>query len=658
MRPEYFEDVDNGVVWQPDVYRLAAAVARHVGARRVIDVGCGRGRKLVALRPEFEILGVDYGANLDHCRAAHPDECWIEADLESAAPLPLSAAAAVGSVVVCADVLEHLVHPERLLDALRGVLESAACAVLTTPERVLTWGPEHTGPPPNAAHVQEWSLDEFRALVASRGLVVFYAGVTASDTTTWTKATALLVVSAEGSDPASRVGIADQVERALRRYDRERALGLELPEAASRPLLASAPNEPNARAATVSVVMRTRNRPELLVRAIRSVLSQSWTGWELVIVNDAGDVAIVEAAVRMVAGGDTRIRLIHRDESSGMEAATNAGVAAATGHYLTVLDDDDTWEPEFLEVCVQRLLTRPGPSVRGVVTRANRVTERLGPHGIDELERTPFTPNLQTVSLAQLTQRNLFPVNAFVYEREAQSVIGPYRDDLPVLGDWEFNLRFVRRFEIDVVPAALANVHVRPDVSTGAAANSSATQHQVYDAWLRNEWLRADLEAGRFGLGVLASLRALLVDHDEIRRHTEALQREREAVQRDGGRQRVEQAARWAAVHRTLLQAPIERLRRRRCGRVVVVGGGVVGELAAERLIAAGLMPVAVGDNDGAKHGEPRGALTVTSVDQALQVDADAVLVASVAHAAPLRRQVYRRLRRLGLRRTVVSPAA
>lgn len=657
-RPDYFDDLDRGVVWQPDVYRFARDLAREIGARRVIDVGCGRARKLAALHPEFEIIGIDYGANLEYCRSVYPWGQWIDADLEAAAPLPLSAAAAATAVVVAADVIEHLRHPERLVDALGGLLAHASCVVLSTPERVLTHGPDQIGPPPNPAHVQEWSLAELRAFVESRGLIVVYAGITASDSASWQDATSLLVITRADGDPALRPTLANRAGALLARYAQERrhAGGAE-PLDGGGDAVECRHDRPTA-TDVVSIVMRTKDRPRLLARAIASVLAQTWPSWELLIVNDAGGVSAVEDVVAAVAGRDSRIRVIHRPVSTGMEAATNAGVAASTGRYVTVLDDDDTWEREFLAVCVRRLQRRRSPAVRGVVTHSTRVVERAGATGYGRLEQVPFTPDLRVVSLAQLTQRNLFPVNAFVYDRDAVAAVGPYRAELPVLGDWEFNLRFVRHFEIDVVPHRLANVHVRPTEATGATANSPSALHLAYDTWLRNELLRADLEAGRFGIGVLASLRPLLVDHDDVRRHSEALQREREAVVQDGERQRAEHAGRWRRLHEILLEAPIDRFRRRGLRRVVLVGAGLVGEIAVDRLATTGLELVAVGDNDPSRWGTAWRGAAVLDVDSALQREADAVLIASVAHAAPLRRQVRDTLRRLGIRRAIGCPAA
>jgi SAM-dependent methyltransferase len=168
--PEYYADTPSGITWQPDVYPEAQRVARLVGARTIVDLGSGNGAKLATLHPEFRIVGVDIGSNLQYVRAHHPQGTWIEHDFEQAGPLPLDDALLADSVVVCADVIEHLMDPLPLLAKLHDAFERGAAAVLlSTPERTHTWGADHAGPPPNTCHVREWTIEELGALLDREG---------------------------------------------------------------------------------------------------------------------------------------------------------------------------------------------------------------------------------------------------------------------------------------------------------------------------------------------------------------------------------------------------------------------------------------------------------------------------------------------------------
>lgn len=124
LEPEYFVDEELNAVWQPDLYPEAATVARRLGARRIVDVGCGTAAKLAELHPESGVVATDFGSNIGACRARYPFGASVERDLDSRMDLGYEDVA--GATLICGEVIEHLVHTERLLRMLRGVL--AGCA--------------------------------------------------------------------------------------------------------------------------------------------------------------------------------------------------------------------------------------------------------------------------------------------------------------------------------------------------------------------------------------------------------------------------------------------------------------------------------------------------------------------------------------------------
>jgi glycosyltransferase involved in cell wall biosynthesis len=101
----------------------------------------------------------------------------------------------------------------------------------------------------------------------------------------------------------------------------------------------------------VSVVIPTRNRPELVVRAVRSALTQTLQDIEVVVVIDGPDPATVEALTGL---GDERIRPVELPASGGAPNARNRGVDNARADWVAFLDDDDEWLPEKLETQLAR----------------------------------------------------------------------------------------------------------------------------------------------------------------------------------------------------------------------------------------------------------------------------------------------------------------
>lgn len=101
----------------------------------------------------------------------------------------------------------------------------------------------------------------------------------------------------------------------------------------------------------VSVVIPTRNRPELVMRAVHSALAQTLRDIEVVVVIDGPDPATVEA---LRAIGDDRVRPVELPASGGAPAARNQGVNHAHAEWVAFLDDDDEWLPEKLETQLAR----------------------------------------------------------------------------------------------------------------------------------------------------------------------------------------------------------------------------------------------------------------------------------------------------------------
>jgi len=110
-----------------------------------------------------------------------------------------------------------------------------------------------------------------------------------------------------------------------------------------------------SQAPKVTVITPTYNRPAYLPGAIRSVLAQEFTDWELLVVNDGGtDVQdLVESF------GDDRITYFNRTENTGKAACLNFALECARGQYIAYLDDDDEWYPNHLSVLAGALEKNP-----------------------------------------------------------------------------------------------------------------------------------------------------------------------------------------------------------------------------------------------------------------------------------------------------------
>jgi glycosyltransferase involved in cell wall biosynthesis len=120
----------------------------------------------------------------------------------------------------------------------------------------------------------------------------------------------------------------------------------------------------------VSVVIPTWNAAATLPRAIDSVLAQTWTAVEILVVDDGGD----DDSPALLATYGERLRLI-RQANGGPSSARNRGLAEARGRYVAFLDADDHWLPEKLERQVALLNAHPE---LGFCSTATRVVDTRG----------------------------------------------------------------------------------------------------------------------------------------------------------------------------------------------------------------------------------------------------------------------------------------
>lgn len=126
----------------------------------------------------------------------------------------------------------------------------------------------------------------------------------------------------------------------------------------------------------ISVIIPTYNRSRFLGTALRSVLDQTYTNFEIVVVDDGStdDTRSVVATFK----ADPRVRYIHQENRGGGAAnARNTGVRNSRGDLIAFLDDDDVWLPAKLERQLEALAAEPRADVAWCAVYG----ENLGPNG-------------------------------------------------------------------------------------------------------------------------------------------------------------------------------------------------------------------------------------------------------------------------------------
>ncbi|MFF0990081.1 glycosyltransferase [Kocuria nitroreducens] len=244
----------------------------------------------------------------------------------------------------------------------------------------------------------------------------------------------------------------------------------------------AAPDVPPERP-TVVIVLRHRDGPARLDRAVGGLLAQTFTDWRLVVVDDGGDPAEVDEALAPrrdeLAG---RVTVLHHRRALGSGAAANRGLRAGGSELVVRHDGAAPWPPTLLQRAVAHL-EDPLVSDDGVVVR----TEEPAGTGQDVLPGRPgphlVRPDREVLTLTDVLDGDRTAVESpFLYRRAVHGVLGDYDETLGAAEEWEFTLRFLETFTVGLLPA-------RPPAQGGRADRSSAAGGElaVRDRHLR-QW--------------------------------------------------------------------------------------------------------------------------------------------------------------------------
>lgn len=181
---------------------------------------------------------------------------------------------------------------------------------------------------------------------------------------------------------------------------------------------------------TVSVIVRTRNRPKLLAQALASLAEGSYRKAEVVLVNDGGTPPEISE------GYPLPVRRLDLHPNRGRAGAAQAGIEAATGDFVAFLDDDDLASPEHLAT-LAGLVGASG--VRVAYTDAAVGVYELEPEGwVCRERRLPYSRDFDP---DVLLVDNYIPFNTLLIERALLAEAGPLDDALPFFEDWDLLIR-------------------------------------------------------------------------------------------------------------------------------------------------------------------------------------------------------------------------
>ena len=205
---------------------------------------------------------------------------------------------------------------------------------------------------------------------------------------------------------------------------------------------------------SVSVILPTYNRAHLLSESIGSVSAQTYSDFEILVVDD-GSTDNTRAVVGTME--DKRIRYVGLTKNGGQAAARNIGIKEAKANLIAFQDSDDIWLPEKLDMQMSTL--RESPPRTGVVYTAY---ERICDNRSEILPSRRIMTKTGDVH-ARLLRGNFITTQTTLVRRECFKISGGFDQGQRSMDDWDLFIRLSKDYDFAFVDKVLVKYRVLSD---------------------------------------------------------------------------------------------------------------------------------------------------------------------------------------------------
>ncbi len=233
----------------------------------------------------------------------------------------------------------------------------------------------------------------------------------------------------------------------------------------------------------VTVIIPAYNRASIIKRSIDSVLNQTWSDLELIIVDDASTDNL-EEVIREYT--DKRIKYIRLPNNQGACHARNIGIDMSMGKYIAFQDSDDYWFPKKLEKQMDSLL-KSGDDL----SICRMVTEYVSSGKKKEFHDEKFSS--KDLTLERELAHSFISTQLLVGKRECFEQI-KFDEKFPRFQDWDLGIRMVEKFRFSFVNEVLVTRYVDGEsLSTNPGKGFTAGQmlldkhHEIYGLYPKSK---------------------------------------------------------------------------------------------------------------------------------------------------------------------------
>ena len=223
----------------------------------------------------------------------------------------------------------------------------------------------------------------------------------------------------------------------------------------------------------VSTVITTYKRePDIVHRAIKSVLNQSYKNIEIIIIDDNPTVGEFSNEIKKITEAYSNVRYIKNHGNKGAQISRNNGIANAKGEFIAFLDDDDTWEKEKIEKQIKCFKDNIGiVFCNGYIVDENYEPPKKTIYNKIFKQNVTFKDMLEEDYIGTTTQ--------FLIKKECFDKVGNFDEKFPARQDYEMCIRITKDYDAFGVDDYLFNHYIHKDEQISKNFNKSLTGYKM-----------------------------------------------------------------------------------------------------------------------------------------------------------------------------------
>jgi len=248
-----------------------------------------------------------------------------------------------------------------------------------------------------------------------------------------------------------------------------------------------------------TVIIPLYNKEKYIENAIKSVLDQTFTDFEILIVDDFSSD---KSAVIASKFESEKVQLIYHEKNCGLSATRNTGIKKANSNYITFLDADDLWKSTFLESIFQLIQNFPEALIFGTNYEEIWDTVIKNPRNGSEILPINFTGYINFFKIN--VKQGIYNHGSVCFHKEVYEKVGFYNEKINFSEDLDFNIRANYNFKLAYTNSIQMRYFMQTEnqLTQSSLLNKTIPDFDNYENWAKtNSDLKKYLDFERYVLG-------------------------------------------------------------------------------------------------------------------------------------------------------------